>query len=142
MNDFLKRKLALNLTSSVPAQAGLADYLFSEGYRAHLNRLRARLERESSRLQRAVVDCFPEGTKVSVPRGGMFVWLQLPAGVTSMALYSRALERGICISPGEIFSMVGLTSDNIRLTAGEPWSDEREQGLAILADLVRQLQQK
>lgn len=141
MNDFLKRKLALNLTCSLPAQAGLADYLFSEGYRAHLNRLRARLERESSRLQRAVIECFPEGTKVSAPRGGMFVWLQLPAGVTSMALYSRALEQGICISPGEIFSMAGLSSDNIRLTAGEPWSDEREQGVIKLAECVRKMMQ-
>lgn len=140
MNGFLKRKLALNLTCSLPAQAGLADYLFSEGYRAHLNRLRARLERESSRLQRAVMEYFPEGTKVSSPRGGMFLWLQLPAGVTSMALYRSALAQGICISPGEIFSMAGLASHCIRLTAGEPWSPTREQGIVKLAECVRQLQ--
>lgn len=140
MNGFLKRKLALNLTCSLPAQAGLADYLFSEGYRAHLNRLRARLEREISRLQRAVIEYFPVETQVSSPRGGMFLWLKLPVGVTSMALYNTALERGICVSPGEIFSMTGLASDSIRLTAGQAWSDERERGIIDLAECVRQLQ--
>lgn len=137
----LKRKLALNLTSSLPAQVGLADYLFSEGYRAHLNRLRSRLECELNRMRQAVVEYFPVDTQVSSPRGGLFLWLRLPAGVASMDLYQEALKCGICIGPGETFSMAGLAEDCIRLTVCEAWSGERERGIQKLGNLVRQLQQ-
>lgn len=137
----LKRKLALNLTCSQPAQVGMADYLFSDGYRAHIGRLKANIERELNRLAAAVQAYFPAGTQLSQPRGGLFLWVKLANNVNSMAFYRAALDIGICIAPGEIFSMAGLGRDCIRLSATEPWSDIREKGIQRLGTLASQLQQ-
>ncbi|PCK01720.1 MAG: hypothetical protein COA42_22820, partial [Alteromonadaceae bacterium] len=139
ISPFIKRKLSINLTSSQPPQVGLADYLYSEGYRAHINRLRGVLEREINCLSEAVLRHFPTGTQLGQVRGGMFVWVKLPENLESMDLYQAALAHNISLSPGEVFSMAGMATHCIRLSASHPWSDEREAAVVVLGKLTEGL---
>ena len=46
-------------------------------------------------MREAVLDSFPEGTTCSTPMGGYYLWVEMPRGYDSMALYAailRALE--------------------------------------------------
>ncbi|MGE0487829.1 MAG: PLP-dependent aminotransferase family protein [Vulcanimicrobiota bacterium] len=46
---------------------------------------------------------FPEGTKVTPPEGGMFLWLTLPEGFSAQLLWERALEQKVAFVPGTPF---------------------------------------
>ncbi len=90
-------------TLSVP-QVAVADYLRQDGYDRHLRRVR-KLYRQQARIISAMVErVFPTGTRTSTPQGGYVLWVKLPASVDSMKLYHAALENGITVGPGTMFS--------------------------------------
>ena len=41
---------------------------------------------------------------MSQPSGGFVVWVELPRGTDSLALYDRAIQEGINFAPGPLFS--------------------------------------
>jgi len=79
---------------------------------------------------------FPAGTRLARPRGGYFLWLELP-GLDALALHRRALERSISIAPGPIFSAKREFRNAIRLNCGHPWSSRIEEAMGTLAGLIR-----
>ncbi|WP_111977881.1 PLP-dependent aminotransferase family protein [Algibacillus agarilyticus] len=133
---FAKHKMNLNLTSSLPAQVGLADYLFSEGYRAHLKRLSVEIEKRLNQMAQLIQTYFPSSVAICQPKGGLFLWLEFLAHVDSMDFYQAALAQGISVSPGEIFSMTGRYKNCVRLTIGLTNEIKLEAAIKKLSELV------
>ena len=79
---------------------------------------------------------FPDGTRVSSPRGGFVLWVELPAGIDALELHERALRRGIVVAPGPLFSARARFTNFIRVSAGTPWSPRIETAIRTLARLV------
>lgn len=129
-------KLMTSLSGSIPVQAALAEYLQEGGYDRHLRSLRSSLQAQRERLFDAVVRFFPDGTRVMRPAGGYFVWVELHAGVDSMALHRAALGQGISLAPGPMFSARGEFQHHIRLTCGQEWNEALERAMRTLARLV------
>jgi DNA-binding transcriptional MocR family regulator len=48
----------------------VAEFLASGGYDRHLRRLRTALAGNVERYREGILDAFPDGTRVSSPRGG------------------------------------------------------------------------
>ena len=61
---------------------------------------------------------FPRGTRVTRPRGGYFLWVELPRGLEAMALHKLALGAGIGIAPGQLFSPDERFSHCLRINTG------------------------
>jgi DNA-binding transcriptional MocR family regulator len=127
-------------TSSLP-QMAIAEYLQNDGYDAHLRKLRKAFAQQARIMAAAVLRFFPDGTRVSDPMGGYVLWVELPAGVEAMALYARALEQGITVGPGNMFSARGSFNQFIRLNYSYPWSAEIEAAVKQLGRLVAELGQ-
>ncbi|WP_236589846.1 PLP-dependent aminotransferase family protein [Ramlibacter aurantiacus] len=104
-HDIAKRKLALSVSTSLPPQLALAEYLDHAGFQRHLHRLRARLASQQADMADAVHRHFPAGTVATRPRGGYFLWVQLPPMFDALRLYQEATAQGICIAPGPLFSV-------------------------------------
>lgn len=131
-----KLKFLNTLTTSALPQIAIARYLERCGYDKHLRRVR-RLYAQNAKLMAAVVlRFFPEGTRVSTPRGGYVLWVELPEQVDAMRLYELALERGITIGPGYMFSVSNRYRHFIRLNFSTPWSSEVEQAVITVAKLA------
>jgi DNA-binding transcriptional MocR family regulator len=133
-------RLKYSLTVATPAilQMAVAEYLSSGGYDRHVRRLRRQLQGQVARLRDAVVEHFPAGTRVADPAGGFVLWVELPPGsrVDASQLQALAMERGIAIAPGPIFSARGRFQNCLRLSAGFPWSDRIEQAVATIGQLA------
>jgi DNA-binding transcriptional MocR family regulator len=78
--------LMTTLSSAVPSQEGLSQYLSHGGYNKHLRRLRHALAMQQAVALKAVTRYFPKGTRVTRPEGGYFLWLELPASVDALQL--------------------------------------------------------
>lgn len=133
----LHLKLATTAATAVPPQLALATYLASGGYEQHLRRLRRSLRGTLDRFSFEIAERFPEGTRISHPAGGFLLWVQLPAGVDTVALQRRAVKRGLSVAPGPAFSASGAFPNYLRINAGHPWSARTRDALDLLAGMIR-----
>jgi DNA-binding transcriptional MocR family regulator len=131
-----RQKLSTSLATTIPVQIALADYLKQGGYENHLRRLRQTLARQEADLVEAVEAHFPAGTRLARPRGGYFLWLELPAPADALRLHQQALELGISIAPGPIFSAKREFRRCIRLNFGHPEPARLAAAVETLARLV------
>lgn len=132
-----KLKFAFAVSSPTPTQMAVAEFLAEGGYDKHVRRLRGVLAAQSARYCEAIAHHFPEGTRVSRPQGGFVVWVELREGVSSVDLQLRALDRGITIAPGPIFSARQRFGHCIRISTGHPWSPRMERAIETLGGLAR-----
>ncbi|MDB4955708.1 MAG: GntR family transcriptional regulator [Myxococcales bacterium] len=131
-------RLKYGQSLACPALLGMAvaEFLESGGYDRHLRRLRTTVAGNVERYREAIVTQFPEGTRVSAPRGGFVLWVELPPGVDAVSLHEQALRRGIVVAPGPLFSARARFTNFIRISAGTPWSDRISEAIRTLARLV------
>ena len=131
-------RLKYGNTLACPTLPGMAvaEFLASGGYDRHLRRLRTAIAGNVERYREAIATQFPEGTRVSAPRGGMLLWIELPAGVDALALHEQALRKRIVVAPGPLFSARQRFANFIRISAGTPWSDRIADGIKTLARLI------
>jgi DNA-binding transcriptional MocR family regulator len=120
-------------------QMAVASYLENGGYDRHLRFIRQEHRKNLSAFQLAVQQMFPEGTQISRPAGGFILWISLPGRVNTQELHVRALEQGISIAPGLIFSNTEQFNHCIRLNCGLPWNREAERALMTVGMLAKQL---
>jgi DNA-binding transcriptional MocR family regulator len=132
-------KRAFSCTSGLLQQLTLADFLSSGDYNRHLKVLRPVLKRNSERMAALVAEHFPAQTRTSKPVGGSVLWLELPGNINSEALFDDAIEAGISIAPGHIFSPCSCYKNFLRLSYGHPWTDATENALRWLGNRVTQL---
>lgn len=136
LTEILEAKLASTLSSPVLPQHALAEHLASGGYSHHIRRLRAVFADALQRMTRVIDESFPPGTRVSRPRGGFVLWLELPESVDSRELFQQALARRICFVPGAVFSPGGRYTNCLRVSGGHGWSSRLEKGLRVLGALA------
>ena len=135
----VRLKLATTLATTIPVQIAVADYLKHGGYDHHLRRLRQQLQLQESVLLEGVERAFPGSTRLARPAGGYFVWLELPESVDALKLHRMALDQGISIAPGPIFSAKKEFANCIRLNFGHPQTEAMQRAVATLGHLVSTL---
>jgi DNA-binding transcriptional MocR family regulator len=133
-------KFAQTVATPTLPQLAIARFLQSGGYDRHLRTLRRRLAAQMEQTREAIAEHFPEGTCVTCPTGSSLLWVELPRKVDALALHARALEAGISIAPGPIFSAQPQRySHFIRMSYSQPWSPRIEAAVATLGSLARSL---
>jgi DNA-binding transcriptional MocR family regulator len=135
----VRLKYSQSLACPTLTQMAVAEFLGSGGYDRHLRRLRSHLAGQVERYREAVIEAFPDGTRVSAPRGGFVLWCEMPAGVDALELQDRALARGVVIAPGPVFSARNRFGNFVRISAGMPWSPKIVAAIQLLGQLVDEL---
>ena len=131
-----RQKLSTTLGTSVPSQLALTAYLEQGGFDRHLRKLRQTLAVQQAGFAQAVGHFFPAGTRATRPLGGYFLWVELPAGVDALAIHRAALDHGISVAPGPIFSATHEFRNCLRLNYGHAWNAATEKALRTLGGLV------
>ena len=131
-------KFTLSAATATLPQLAIAEFLESGGYDHHLRRLRREYASNVAQLYDAVTHTFPPGTRITRPSGGYVLWVQLPEAVDSLELYSLALQGGITLTPGYLFSPTNQFSNFIRLNAAA-WSYPIMHALDKLGDMIVEL---
>ncbi|GFE61700.1 PLP-dependent aminotransferase family protein [Geobacter sp. AOG2] len=132
-------KMMMNLSCSSPTQLAVAEFLATGGYDHHLRTVRRIYARNMSLMRDAVVRFFPEGTRMTHPAGSFILWVEMPEQVNSITLYHRALEQGIGIAPGSLFTLTENKYRNFIRLSTAIWDDGIEQGVKKLGELARNL---
>ncbi len=127
----------VDLHTSTFGQALAAEYITG----GHLARRLPHILDLYRPRQRAMLDALaqhmPEDFRWTRPEGGMFVWVEGPAGFDAERLNERALARGVAFVPGKFFFVdqrVGAATLRMNFTAADPETIERAVG--VIADVI------
>jgi DNA-binding transcriptional MocR family regulator len=131
-------KFTLSASSPTLPQMAVAEFLEGGGYDQHLRRIRREYAHNVELMSDAVMRYFPEGTRLTRPSGGFILWVQVPENVDSLELYKLALQSGITLAPGHVFSATFQFSNFIRLNAAT-FNYSTERAIERLGQMVKDL---
>lgn len=132
-------KFGLSRPNEMLTQIAVAEYMGTGAFERHLRRLRTQLRNQREWMAGKVAAAFPAGTRLTLPRGGLHLWVEMPAGVRSEAVFEQAIAAGIRVMPGAMFSNSSRFDHYLRLNCGAPRTPELERALDTVAALVRRL---
>ncbi|MEG0830225.1 MAG: PLP-dependent aminotransferase family protein [Anaerovoracaceae bacterium] len=138
MEKYLVLKNAADLSSSTIAQMQMADYLEHNDIDLHIEKInKIYKERRDIMVSRITAE-FPKEVHFIVPKGGLFIWLELPEGKDGRELLRRAIKENVSFIPGTSFYPSGIKNNEVRLNFSNMSKDEIAKGMAILGRLTRQ----
>lgn len=135
-SEIAYHKSAFNSSVSAFAEEVVATFIDSEAYEKHLRSLRPTYKTLVAQYSAQILSSFPSGTKISQPKGGFVLWVQLPKEIDSRNIQRKALEQSISIAPGTIFSASNKDYVNfMRMNCAIPWSAQSVRAITKLAKL-------
>jgi len=130
-------KLYHSITSATAQQAAIASFLATGRYEHHLRQLRQTLHANSLQFMRAIGEYFPGGIKMSSPKGGFILWVELDKKIDTYQLYQEAMHHKISIAPGTMFTLQDRYQNCMRLSYGMQWTPEVDRALKKLGSLIK-----
>lgn len=111
--------------------------LLSSGlYERHLQKFRLELNKNLIRTINLIGQHFPGGTKVTQPKGGLVIWIELPENINAVTLQEKAFQHDVSYAPGEIFSAKGDYQHYMRISYCNLWDNKVENALIKLGQLL------
>jgi 2-aminoadipate transaminase len=132
----VRLKQATDLHTATLTQRAAHRVLASGLLDTHLPRVRARYAQQCAVMLEALSTAMPDGVTWTRPEGGMFVWLTLPAGIDTMALLPRAIERGVAFVPGAPFFADNAPTNTLRLSFVTVPPEKIRAAVAVLGELI------
>ncbi|MFD2117648.1 PLP-dependent aminotransferase family protein [Paenibacillus yanchengensis] len=131
-----KAKQAADLHSSTLDQQVLHQLLAGFDLDAHIAVIskdyKARMLEMDQLLQKQAVD----GLVWEKPKGGMFLWAQLPEGLDAEALLKAAVPKGVAFVPGSSFYAREPQRNSMRLNYTYNTGARTEQGIVRLVEAI------
>ncbi len=133
---FVLAKQAADLCGSAYAQATAERYFSGTRWRRTLQDLtRTYAERRDAMLE-ALAEHFPAEAHWTVPEGGFFVWVEMPAFLDLKSILAEAVEHGVTYVPGDAFFPDGRGRNCMRLAFCFAEPDAIREGIRRLAEVL------
>lgn len=136
MDKLIIAKQASDLHTNFFSQCVISDYLGHYDLDEHIHKIKALYKEQSTAMVNAIQTYFPGNIKVTVPEGGMFLWVTLPEDTSSLTLFELASKENVAFVPGEPFYTEGLTSHTLRLNYTNSDSQTIEEGIRRLGKVI------
>jgi DNA-binding transcriptional MocR family regulator len=130
------QKFLDNICTSIHPQLTLAEFLSKGGYRRCIRHSASIYRQRMDQFRRWVSEAFPTGTRITNPKGGFLLWVELPAKYDTLVLYRKAMAKKIAITPGILFSAQGQYKNHIRLSCGAVDAEQARKAISALARLL------
>lgn len=130
-------KQAADLHTSSLNQMAIHE-VASRGFDAQVAKIRAAYGKRRDAMLAAMQRHMPGGVGWTVPEGGMFVWVTLPAHLDGAELLAKSLKsEKVAFVPGRAFFADGSGGNTIRLSFSRTDEAVIEEGIARLGRLLK-----
>jgi GntR family transcriptional regulator/MocR family aminotransferase len=135
-NRLVNFKRASDLATSNLTQRAVEAYVTIGRYQAHLRRS-CQIYRQRRDAMLTAIKRYLPGVQIDPPRGGLFVWVRLPAGLSSSQLLPLACEAGMAFAPGRDFFPPDSLEDNaLRLNFAAQHPADIEEAIKRLSSAL------
>lgn len=121
--------------SVIPQQVA-AQFLSSEHFEPHLDRLRMQLLYKRDLLIEALQKELPDAVQYEIPQGGIHMWCRLIPEIHDAKLLEEAIKHGVVFVPGSVY---GSDSGFVRFTFARAKTEDIGPGIARFAKALRAL---
>ena len=133
MERLVVAKQAADLHSNELTQRIVHRYLCAADVDGYIDRIRAAYRQQRDAMVGAVRALFPREVTCTEPEGGMFLWMTLPQGISSLAFFEKALAQKVTFVPGRAFFTDGTGENTLRLNFSNCDVATIEEGMERLA---------
>ena len=120
------------------SQLAVSAYLSGHDWLGQIKAFRMMYQERRDTLLDALGERMPPGAQWTVPGGGFYVWLTLPAGLDSLAMLPRAVTARVAYVPGSAFYADGSGARAMRLSYCFPTPERIREGVRRLATVIEQ----
>ena len=138
MDKLIIAKQAADLHSNYLSQRIVYQYLADNDLDSHLVTIKQAYKQQRDLMVEMMEECFPPEVSFTRPEGGMFVWVTLPAGMSSMQLFENATQRNVAFVPGHPFHINGQGDNTLRLNFSNSNAVKIETGITRLAQAMKE----
>lgn len=130
-------KQATDLHTATLSQMAVYDVVKDGFLDRHIPTIRSLYRDQCAAMLDALKRHMPEGVRWNSPRGGMFLWAELPAGMDASAVLARAVEQNVAFVPGAPFFAEAPVREALRLAFVTVPPPRIEEGIERLAGVIR-----
>lgn len=117
----------------------IAYYYIKNGYiEKHIPRIIEMYKRKRDIMLDALEKYFPPNCKWTKPRGGMFLWVELPEKISSIEMFKDAIKEKVAYVHGRAFNVNGRGENTMRLNFTNPKDELIEEGIKRLAKVIKE----
>ena len=133
-------KQASDLHSNIFGQYLISDYLYNNDLDKHIEKIKKLYKTQANVMVEAMKEYFPKNIKFTIPKGGMFTWVTLEEGKSSVKLFDKAIQKNVAFVPGNPF-YVDTTKDVNTLRLNYTNADEKtiEEGIKRLSEALLEI---
>jgi len=139
MESIIVAKQASDLHSNYLSQRIAYEYLTRQDIDEHIRKIRTAYKNQCDCMIQAMAETFPESVTYTRPQGGMFIWISLPVGCSSMDVFENALEKNVAVLPGSPFYIDGSGTNTLRLNFSNSTDEKIITGIGRLAKVIKSL---
>ena len=130
-------KQSLDLCPPILDQYMAAEFMGSGALDANLQKSIALYRTKRDKMLALLEKYMPQGVSWTHPEGGLFLFLTLPEGFDTVALYDRALSAGVAYVAGSFFYPDGSHRNTMRLNFSFLDASRMEAGVRLLAEVIQ-----
>ncbi len=125
------------ISNSLPSQYA-ATKLFERGQvDTQIEKMKKVYRKKRDVMLETMDTFFPKEARWNSPKGGLFLWVELPEKVNATELLMEAVERGVAYLPGNNF-FTGEVHNHMRLNYSHPSINDIVEGIQILGTLLKE----
>lgn len=116
----------------------IAYHYIKNGYiEKHIPKIIEMYRRKRDIMLESMEKYFPEECKWTKPRGGMFLWAELPKKINTKEMFDEAIKEKVAYVHGRAFHVDGSGENTMRLNFTNPADDAIEEGIKRLAEVIK-----
>lgn len=139
MDYLVIAKQASDLHSNYFAQRVIHQYLMDNDVDEHIQKIKKMYLKQRNLMVDMIEEHFPENVQYTKPEGGMFLWVTLPEGLSSLELFNIAIKEKVAFVPGKAFYTDGGGDNTFRLNFSNSDEEKIEEGIIRLGRAIRKL---
>lgn len=137
MEQIIIAKQASDLHSNYLSQRIAFEYLCQGTIDTHIAKIQEAYKNQCECMLRVMAETFPDSVTYTRPNGGMFVWITLPEGCSSMDVFDAALKEKVAVLPGVPFYIDGGGNNTMRLNFSNSTDQKIISGIGRLARVIK-----
>jgi len=130
-------KQGTDLQTNTFGQYVVNEYLESGQLDGHKSLLRQTYKARMDCMLAALEQYFPASVSWNSPKGGMFLWVKLPAHCKAKDLLLKCLEKNVAFVPGQEFFPDGSGENTIRLNFSNATPEKISEGIKRMGEVLR-----
>lgn len=142
MEKLVVAKQAADLHSNYFSQRVMYQYLADNDINSHIESIVKLYKSQCDCMTANIQKYFPPQIKCTKPQGGMFMWVTLPEGLSSVELFDIAAKVNVAFVPGDPFYTSETGTNTLRLNYTNSDDKTIEDGIKRLAGALERLMRK